>query len=247
MVSAIVATAAVIGALAQATVEDDGAMAAARHALQHHHGNTVVALLRAERFEYQPNDALLIAEMEGWIGGDLRKVGLTLEAERDFDAGSNEELELRALYQHAISAFWNLQMGVRQDLHPEPKRSYATVGLAGLAPFWFEVESALFVSDQGDVALRLEAEYDWRLTQRWLLAPRIEANIGSSRDRDLNLGKGLRDIEWGLRLRFAITPQLAPYIGFEQSRSFGSTRTAARVGGASHKESRWVAGVRFWL
>jgi copper resistance protein B len=68
-----------------------------------------------------------------------------------------DSAEVQALYSRTIGPYFNLQAGVRQDLGPSPKRTYATVGLEGLAPGFFEVEGAVFLSNKGDVLGRLRA------------------------------------------------------------------------------------------
>ena len=46
----------------------------------------------------------------------------------------------------------------------------------GLAPYWFEIDAAAFISEDGDASARLEAEYELRFTQRLILQPRMELN-----------------------------------------------------------------------
>src|SRR3546814_3778569 len=72
-----------------------------------------------------------------------------------------------------------LPICVRHDFQPNPSRTYATIGIEGLAPYWFEVEGALFLSDKGDVLARAEGYYDQRITQRLILQPRVELNFAA--------------------------------------------------------------------
>ena len=57
------------------------------------------------------------------------------------------------------------------------------------------------------------------------------------------IGSGLSDIEAGLRLRYEIRRELAPYVGVHWVRRFGETADFA----SDDSETRFVAGVRVWF
>lgn len=239
-----------LAAATQAEVEYSAAeMAAARAAVQQHHGAQLNWMLLGERLELQTNegDPAMLWEGQGWIGGDLQKFWLKSEAEYETADTHLAELEIQALYSRAVTPFWDLQAGVRQDIKPEPSRSYGVLGLAGLAPYWFEVDAALFLSDEGDVSARLEAEYDLRLTQRWLLQPRIELNGAFSADEAIGVGTGLGSVDLGLRLRYELAKEFAPYVGVRLSHALGDSADLRRAEGEDRNVVSLVAGVRFWF
>ena len=60
-----------------------------------------------------------------------------------------EEAELQLLYSRYITQFWDFQVGVRQDFVPRAT-TFAVIGIQGLAKYSFEVDVALFISDDGD-------------------------------------------------------------------------------------------------
>ncbi|MEO0972828.1 MAG: copper resistance protein B, partial [Pseudomonadota bacterium] len=153
-------------------------MAQARAALYQSHGGQLLSLVLGERVELQSRegDATAVWEAQGWLGTDRHKWWVKTEGERPTDDNAFEEFELQSLYSRALTAFWDLQAGIRHDLSPNPSRTYAVVGMQGLAPYLFEVDAALFLSDRGDLSARLEVEYELRLTQRLLLQPRLELN-----------------------------------------------------------------------
>ncbi|TVV76311.1 copper resistance protein B [Sphingomonas solaris] len=187
---------------------------------------------------------------EGWFGGDIDRLTIKTEGEASFGRtpGSNvEAAEAQALWSHAIDPYWNLQSGVRVDVQPGPSRAYATLGFEGLAPYWFEVEGAVFLSDRGDVLARLEAYYDQRLTQRLVLQPRAELNFAAQDVPENEMGSGLVNAELGLRLRYEITREFAPYVGVSWDRKAGDTARYARANGERASEASFVAGVRFWF
>jgi len=182
---------------------------------------------------------------QAWVGKDLQKLWFKAEMERA--DGETEEAELQALYSQAIAPFWDVQFGLRQDFQPTPSRSWGVIGLQGLAPYFFEIDTALFIGESGRSALRLEAEYELLFTQRLILTPEIEINFYGQNDVDLGIGSGLSDIETGLRLRYEIRREFAPYIGVIWNKSFGNTADFARNEGKDTDDLLWVIGVRAWF
>jgi len=183
---------------------------------------------------------------EAWVGGDINRLWLKTEGEGAFRAGV-ESAEAQALYSHAIDPYFNLQAGIRQDFGQGPNRTYATVGFEGLAPYMFEVEGALFLSDQGDLLGRLEGYYDQRITQRLILQPRVELNLSAQDVPAYRIGTGLTDAELGLRLRYEISRQFAPYVGLSYEAKTGRSADFARADGKDPTTTSFVAGVRFWF
>lgn len=183
---------------------------------------------------------------EAWFGGDIDRLVVKSEGEGDV-RGSLEAAEVRALYSHAIGPYFNLQGGVRQDIRPTPARTFATIGVAGLAPYWFEVEAAAFVSTHGEVLGRVEAYYDQRLTQRLILQPRAELNLSAGGTRDIGLGSGVTSADLGLRLRYEIRREFAPYVGISWERALGSTARIARNAGRDPGGATLVLGIRTWF
>ena len=183
---------------------------------------------------------------QGWIGGDFNKLWLKTEGERLRGEGV-EEAELQVLYSRLISDFWDLQIGLRHDFKPEPERSYLVIGAQGLAPQWLEVDAQLFLSDEGDVSARLDAEYELLLTQKLILSPTVEFNLSASSDEERGVGSGLNDIEAALTLRYEIIREFAPYIGVSWERQFGETADLAEAEGEDIESTRFMAGVRFWF
>lgn len=183
---------------------------------------------------------------EAWFGGDINRLTIKSEGEGVFRQGI-ESAEVQALYSRAVGPFFNLQAGIRHDFRPSPSRTYATIGFEGLAPYWFEVEGAAFLSEKGDVLGRLEGYYDQRLTQRLVLQPRVELNLSAQNIPENRIGSGLVDAELGLRLRYEITRQFAPYVGVSYEAKTGRTADYARADGQDPTTTSLVAGVRIWF
>ena len=183
---------------------------------------------------------------EGWFGGDIDRLTIKTEGEGTV-RGAVDAAEVQALWSHALDPYWNLQAGARVDFQPGPTRTYATIGVEGLAPYWFEVEGALFLSDQGDLLGRAEAYYDQRITQRLVLQPRVELNFAAQDVAANRIGAGLSNAELGLRLRYEIAREFAPYVGVSWDRKTGQTARCARADGEGASEASFVAGVRFWF
>lgn len=222
---------------------DPTAMAAARDAMLAENGDVRTTGVVIDRLEagFGDGDATYLWDAQGWTGGDINRFWWKSEGE----GGSKlEEAEVQALYSRAIRPFWDLQTGVRQTVRPDLKDTTDLVlGIQGLAPHWFEIDAAAFLSTEGDLSARIEAEYDQRLTQRWILQPRAEVTLAASDVPEIEVGSGLSSLELGLRLRYEISRELAPYVGVEWSRRFGETRDLT----GEAEDIRFVVGLKAWF
>jgi copper resistance protein B len=184
-------------------------------------------------------------DLQTWYGRDYDRA--VLKAEGDVDGGSLQEARTELLWGHAVASFWDTQIGARYDSGVDPGRGWLACGVQGLAPYWFEVDAAAYLSDAGHSALRLSADYELLLTQKLILKPRLEANFYGKDDVARALGQGLSDLAAGIRLRYEIRREFAPYVGIEWMGKYGGTADFARAAGDAAEETRWVAGVRFWF
>lgn len=219
----------------------------ARAVLRQEHGGMTLSRTMIDRLEVRPASGRDAYAWEGEFryGGDIDR--MVIKSEGEGVRGDLEDAEVEVLYSHAIGPYFDLQAGVRQDIEPRPRRTYAVVGFEGLAPYWFEVEGALFLSNKGDLSARLEGSYDLRLTQRLILEPRGEVNLAAEDARALGVGSGLSKIEVGLRLRYEIERQFAPYVGVNLERRLGRTADFARAAGEDVSDARFVFGLRAWF
>ncbi|UVE16183.1 copper resistance protein B [Pseudomonas sp. LS44] len=195
---------------------------------------------------FHGDDQQLAWEAEGWYGNDRHKLVLKSEGERDA-GGPTQSSQTQLLYRREASTFFDWQAGLRYDDQSGPQRSYAVLGLKGLAPQWIELDANLFVSEQGDPSLRVEAEYEWLLSQRWVLEPKLEYDLAMADDRDLDIGAGGSTLEAGLRLHYRITPAFSPYVGYQWEKTYGRSSDWLREAGEDDEEGAWVVGLRFWL
>lgn len=181
-----------------------------------------------------------------WYGGDLNKLYLASEGERV--NGETGHVETRAAWSHAFAPFWDWRIGVRRDWQPDqPSRDWASLGLQGLAPYFFATDITLFIGEHGLTNLRLNTEYDLLFTQRLVLTPNIEARLHGKEDQALGIGAGLTNLEAGLRLRYEISRRFAPYLGVHWHKQFGDTAAFTRERGGEVEETSVVAGLRLWF
>ena len=229
--------------------DDSPAMQEALHMNRMMHGDSLNFLLLGERFEQAEDDGVTsrLWEAQGWYGSDINKFWFKTEGAYDVDADATDHSEVQALYSRAIAPFWDLQAGVRRDDSGSASRTHAVLGLMGLAPYWFEVDAAAFLSEHGDVSARLETEYELRFTQKVILQPRLELNYSFADDPALGIGKGLSDVGFGLRLRYEVRREFAPYVGVDWSRAYGDTAALLRAAGRECEELKLIAGLRFWF
>lgn len=184
-------------------------------------------------------------EAQAWIGRDLNKLWVKTEGEViDSDV---EEAELQLLYSRAVAPFWDIQIGWRHDIKPKPNRDWLALGVKGLAPYFFETDVALFVGEKGNVGVRTQFEYEMLFTQKLILSPEVEANFFSKNDADISIGSGLSDLNVGLRLRYEIKREIAPYLGVEWTKSFGKTADFVKEESGDISNVQWVLGLRAWF
>ncbi|HEV2600589.1 copper resistance protein B [Sphingopyxis sp.] len=225
-----------------------GEMEHSRHAMMLENGAQQVGFVSLNLAEYQARKGRdgFRWEGEAWYGGDINRLTLKSEGETVFGEGL-ESGEVQALYSRAIGPYFNAQAGIRQDFGAGPDRTYATIGFEGLAPYWFEVEGALFLSNKGDLLARLEGSYDQRITQKLILQPMAEVNFALQDVPESGIGSGLSDVELGLRLRYEIVREFAPYVGVEWARKAGDTARFARMHGEDADSVSLVVGVKAWF
>ncbi|MBO9543446.1 MAG: copper resistance protein B [Caulobacter sp.] len=208
-------------------------MAAARAQLMKEHGGGSFWTVRADVLEYRARKGAdgKAFEGEAWWGNDSSKWVVKARGERT-DGEGWETGEAELLKAWPVGPYFDLQAGARYDLAPKG-RSYAAVGFEGLAPYWFELQGAAYLSDQGKVSARGEASYDLRLSQRLILQPRLEGDLAEA---------GAGRLEGGLRLRYEITREFAPYVGVVRERTFGPLTPLGERAGSTAV----VFGVRAW-
>lgn len=220
-------------------------MAQAREQLYAGHGGQVNYLAMLDRMEWQRVDGQSsgIWDFQGWLGGDINR--LWVKSEGETESGSIDDAELQLLYGRAVSPFFDLQLGIRHDLEPQGL-NHGVVALQGLAPQWFEADFSGFLSERGDLTGRVELEYDALLTQRLVLQPRFEFGWSAQDIPELALGRGMTVGTFGLRLRYEIIREFAPYVGVEWRSAFGGTADRQRAAGESVTNALVVAGFRLW-
>lgn len=204
------------------------------------------SFLLIDRLEYgaQPGPNVRNWDAQGWVGGDLNKFWLKTEGEDEPGRGL-ERAELQLLYARRVSPFWHAQAGIRREGRPGNWANAAVLGVQGLAPYWFETEAMLFFERKG-VAARLEFETDLLVTQRLILQPRFETQLSGFTDRERGMGSGLQHVELGMRLRYEIRREFAPYVGIVWTRRFGQTASIARDEGNAVRGTGVVVGLRVW-
>jgi copper resistance protein B len=224
------------------------AMADARDRLRDEHGDVTAYKILIDRLETKVRDGRDGYAWSGqaWYGGDIDKLWIKSQGEGRFGGGV-QRAEVQALLSHAVDPWFDLQAGVRYDLRPDPERGHLVLGVHGLAPYWFEVDGALFLSDKGELTARFEAAYDQRLTRKLTLQPRIEFDLAAQDVPELGIGSGLTTAEAGLRLRYEFVPEFAPYIGVEYRRAFADTASFARAAGEDAGGWNVLVGLRAWF
>lgn len=215
------------------------------------HDNAVYSYTLFELFEYRVSDTgrdELGWDTQGWIGNDDHKFWWKAEGDAILDGPDEGDADIQMFYAKPISAFWYLQAGVRYEQAWESggtdERFSAALGVQGLAPYKFDVEPTLYLTDDGDVLAQVTASYDLYLTQRIVLQPRVELNASAQDVPDSALGAGVNNIDMDLRLRYEFRREFAPYMGIRYGRLTGETAGIARRNGGDDHDMFWLFGVR---
>ena len=199
---------------------------------------------RLERVDL-PGDNATVYDMMLRYGTSYNRI--MFMSEGDFVGGKLEESSSDLMWTHAISAYWDSQLGVSYDSSMEgPNRSWVSAGVLGLSPYWFEVNAMVRIGEDSRTSFGIEAEYELLITQKLIIQPRFEAMVYGKEDLENDIGKGLSNMSLGLRLRYEIKREFAPYIGVEYISKYGDTADIARANNADVSDTRLVAGLRFW-
>ena len=197
-----------------------------------------------QRFTRRGDDSTAY-DLQAWFGTTYNKA--ILKADGDIAKAKREESRTELLWGHAIAPYWDTQLGVRVDNGEGPSRQWLVFGIQGLAPYWLELEATGYVGNDGRIALRLKGSYALLLTQRLILEPRAELQYYSKDDWERRIAEGVAEASAGLRMRYEISRQFAPYIGVERANRFGHKADDVRAEGGRVQQTRWVVGVRFWF
>lgn len=211
------------------------------------HDEAVNFFVLAEELEWQGADgaSAFVWKARGWVGRDRDRLWFRSSGEAEDGRPGSGSVE--ALYGRMISPWWDVVAGVRQDVGPGDPQTWAAIGLQGLAPYWFEVEATAYVGASGRTRFELETEYEFLLSNRLILQPLVELDIYGKDEPDRGIGAGLSEIETGVRLRYEIRREFAPYVGVVWSQKLFGTADFAREAGERVSSARVAMGLRVWF
>ncbi len=229
--------------VAQPTLAADDMAAMTPDEMAKKHGGSIFHMFRSETDIGANNHGSTIAswDVKGWVGTDEDKLWLKTEGEHA--DGKLQTGEAWALYSRNIATFWDAQAGVRYDFKPH-STTYLALGFNGLAPYYFDTEAHLFVSDKGHVSARLREENDFLLTQKLIIQPYAEFNLSLQDAPESEAAAGLGDGKIGLQTRYEITRKFAPYVDVHYGRKFGETASIVKRNGEEKEELVGAVGLR---
>jgi copper resistance protein B len=200
-----------------------------------------------DQFEWQVTDGAsgINLDSKAWVGRDRNR--LWFRTEGDADGGRVGEAQAHVLYGRQVSRWWDVVAGVRQDFRPGPTQTWAAIGIQGLAPYWFEVEATGYVGASGRTHAKIEVEYELLVTNRLVFQPLVEVQLVGKSDPEREVGAGLSTTDAGVRVRYEIRREFAPYVGVTWSRKWGKTADFAKAAGEETRGARLVTGVRLWF
>ena len=211
------------------------------------HGESMNCFVLLDQLEWQASDGGggVTWDNKGWVGYDRSR--LWFRSEGKAAGGRLEGADAHVLYGRAVARWWDVVLGVRQEVRPGPSQTWAAIGVQGLAPYWFEMEATAYVGPSGRTLVRLEGEYELLFTNRWILQSLGEIELSGKSDPERAVGAGLGTAEAGLRLRYELRREFAPYVGLTWTRLFGRTADLARAEGRDLGGARLAGGLRLWF
>jgi copper resistance protein B len=190
-------------------------------------------------------------DIEGWYGGDYNRLWFKTEGQQDTAFKADYDVDFQLLYGRFLWKHYDIQVGGRVETQSfrggNVARGLGVIGLQGIVPYNYEFESALFIDQSGAVSARLSYTKDFLVTQRLILQGRFQTNVAIQRVEEFTTGSGLNNLEFGVRLRYEIRREFAPYVGMSFDRSFGETSTLVRQQGGDPSQIRFVVGLRAWF
>jgi len=190
-------------------------------------------------------------DIEGWYGGDYNRLWFKSEGQQDTAFKADYDVDFQLLYGRFIQKHYDFQIGPRVETQTfrgrNVTRGFGAIGIEGFVPYSYEMEATMFIDQNGAVSARLSLTKDLLLTQRLILQTRFETNAAIQRVERFTTGSGLNNLEFGVRLRYEIRRELAPYVGISLDKSFGETSTLVRQEGGDPSQIRFVVGVRAWF
>lgn len=214
------------------------------------HGGGIRAYVLVDELEWRTGRDASGAhwDVDGWVGGDRDRLWFRAEGVGDSDnpGARFDELHGHVLWGRPLSRWWTGVAGLRVDGRPGDPQAWAAFGLQGIAPYRVHLEVTGYVGGGGRTQLRADAAHDLRLTRRLIAQTRLEATLAGKSDDVRGLGKGLTATELGVRVRYEIRRDLAPYVGVTWHRTYGGTALHERAHGGSTATGRLVLGLRVW-
>jgi copper resistance protein B len=177
-----------------------------------------------------------------WLyGSDYDKLAVLTQG--DLIGNDLENSEIQFLYSKYIATFWDARFGIRQEIKPESETSLV-IGIEGLAPYWFDVGSSLYVSENGDVSVEIELAYEVQLTQQMVIQFYTNADFNAYSDQTNNVGSGLAEADYGAQLRYEFNRHIAVYLDLNKTNAFGDSKSYLELAGEDYSETALRLGAK---
>ena len=153
-----------------------------------------------------------------------------------------DEVELRLFYGRNIQGVTAL-VGVRQNISPGSRDTYATVGVQGMIGTRLSWETYAFLSYQGHVIGEGQVIYQIPITGDLYLEPRVAIGWSAQSVDEEATRPGLTEGEGTLRLRYNLNDTINIYTGVMHERLLGGTRRLALEQGEAAQSTMAVVGL----
>jgi len=213
------------------------------------HGGQIYqqSTVESEWLRNDDGEGVLKSKLETRIGTDENKIFIKVRVD---DAESEQaEYDAKVLYSRNVADFWDVQAGLRyrndQNREVDQDQVDTVIGVHGLAPYFFETNTYLYVGQDNQTSLSLETERDVLLTQKLIVKPYLDLNVVLSDDSSYAQKTGLSTAQLGLETRYEINKKVMPFIDVAYGYKQGREQTAWQAESASDQEWLYGAGIRF--
>lgn len=176
----------------------------------HLHGGEVYQFTQFQQsWQKQDHQAQWSSDLDYRIGTDEHK--MVLKAHVKKHTSVSNQYDVAFMYSRNISDFWDMRVGLEYAKQHEQQNRGILFGFHGLAAYFFETDAYLYIGQNQQLQVNLQASRDVLLTQKLIMQPYIDLGWVIQDHAEFPQQKGLSALSLGLQTRYEITKKIMPY------------------------------------
>ncbi len=182
----------------------------------------------------------------GLYGGDYQKLQLyTNDAE--IQQGKIGNADMDVFYWHLIGRFWALKGGVNYFYRPAQKPYWQPgIGIEGLMPYFIALDTRVYYR-KGSTKFDIELTRDTQITNNFFVRTAIRSIFATKTVVLDEIGSGLNQMQYTLRLYYRLTPGITVFTEFENQQYYGAFRKLNALSGEATHENIVTFGLTVLL